>query len=414
MITMASLQQRGREQLAHLQPPTGQEEEWQYLRPAQMLPSVTTTEGQPLAPHDAPWQPHLIPEAHHGLWVNGRWCCPSALGLEQSGLWFGTLGPHPSEDPLWQRLAGMISQHPATQDYFGYCNLAALGEVAVLYVPKNRAIAQPIQILSYAAAKPQGDCLWVQPRCLVVLEAGSRATLVETWLSEDGAPLWHNGVTEIYLDDGAHLDHVMVQQEGSHTLHFQTTALSQASHSAYRGYGMALGGHIARQTIQVQQGGPATDTALSGLIYGAADQHQELYTTIDLGHPHGTSRHLQKVILGDRAHGVFRGKIQVGQRAQETNAAQLSRTLLRSPKSRIDTQPQLEILADNVKCSHGVTVSQLDADELFYLLSRGIDPPAAARLLSYGFAAEVVTQIPIPSVRSALEAWLMQHTASGL
>jgi Fe-S cluster assembly protein SufD len=311
-----------------------------------------------------------------------------------------------------QRLVGLVSQHPATRDYFGYSNQAALEELAILYVPQNRAIAQPIQILSYAAAQPEGACMVVHPRCLVVLESGSQATLLERWLSEDGGALWHNGVTEIFLGPGARLDHVMVQQQGSSTLHLQTTALIQEGHSQYQGYALALGGHTSRQTLHVQQHGSATETVLSGLIYGDGDQHHELYSCVHLEHPHSTSRQLQKVILDGHAHGVFWGKIQVGQKAQETNAGQLSRTLLRSPKARVDTQPQLEILADNVKCSHGATVSQLDADELFYLLSRGIDPETATRLLSYGFAAEVIRQIPIAAVRQSLEAWLMQHTAS--
>jgi Fe-S cluster assembly protein SufD len=163
-----------------------------------------------------------------------------------------------------------------------------------------------------------------------------------------------------------------------------------------------LGGKIARHHLEIYQTGEQTETYLNGLTMIRGQQLSDTHSSIALTHPYGMTRQLHKCIVDDRAHAVFNGKVFVPQAAQQTDAGQLNRNLLLSPKARVDTKPELEIVADNVKCTHGATVSQLDADEIFYLQSRGIDATSAERLLVYAFAYEVLDKLPIGSLKQAL------------
>jgi len=169
-----------------------------------------------------------------------------------------------------------------------------------------------------------------------------------------------------------------------------------------------LGASLTRHNLEVYQTGEQTDTTLNALTLLGEEQLSDTHSLIAFTKPYGTANQVNKCIVGDRAHAVFNGRIVVPQAAQQTNAAQLSRNLLVSPKARVDAKPQLEITADNVKCAHGATVSQLEEDELFYLQSRGIDATYARTLLTYAFAVEVVNQIEIPSLRDRLVTHLRQ------
>jgi Fe-S cluster assembly protein SufD len=163
-----------------------------------------------------------------------------------------------------------------------------------------------------------------------------------------------------------------------------------------------LGAKLSRHNLEILQTGEQTETTLNGLTMIAGNQVADTHSAIALNHPYGTSKQLHKCIVGDHAHAVFNGKVFVPKPAQLTDAAQLNRNLLLSSKARVDTKPQLEITADNVKCAHGATVSQLEDDEIFYLQSRGIDSNDARKLLVNAFAAEIINHIPVPSLRNTL------------
>lgn len=211
-----------------------------------------------------------------------------------------------------------------------------------------------------------------------------------------------NAVTEIWLEDNAEIVHVRVQREASEAFHIGKTAIAQARNSRYTGYAVCLGAVLSRHNWEVLQTGEGTTTTLNGLSALAGSQLADTHSAIFLNHPYGTCRQLHKCIVNDSARAVFNGKILVPKPAQMTDAAQLSRNLLLSPKARVDTKPQLEITADNVKCSHGATVSQLDAEEIFYLQSRGLSREMSCNLLIDAFATEIIQQIPVKSLQKML------------
>jgi Fe-S cluster assembly protein SufD len=213
-------------------------------------------------------------------------------------------------------------------------------------------------------------------------------------------------VTEVWVAGNAEVNHTRVQRESAQAFHIGKTVVSQARDSRYTCTAISLGALLSRHNLEVFANGEQTQTALNGLTLLAEQQVGDTHSTIAFSQPHGSSQQVHKCIVDDRAHAIFNGKIFVPKLAQLTDAAQLSRTLLLSPKARVDTKPQLEITADNVKCAHGATVSQLEADELFYLQSRGIDADQARSLLIYAFAVDVIDRIPIAARRADLRTLL--------
>ncbi|NER00988.1 MAG: Fe-S cluster assembly protein SufD, partial [Cyanothece sp. SIO2G6] len=279
----------------------------------------------------------------------------------------------------------------------------------VVWVDKGAVAPQPIHLLyvSTMGATPNLS----HPRCLVVAEANSEVKIVEDYVAiapEAIAPENHtsayftNSVTEIFLEDNAAVTHVRLQRDDSSSFHIGKTAVSQARTSRYTCHAINLGARISRHNLEVFQLGEQTETTLNGLVMITGEQLADTHSLIAYEHPHGTSHQLQKCIIDGSAHAVFNGKVNVPQAAQLTDASQLNRNLLLSTKGKVDTKPQLEIVADNVKCTHGATVSQLKADEVFYLQSRGIDATRAQNLLIYAFAAEIFEAIPIASLKQIL------------
>ena len=310
---------------------------------------------------------------------------------------FGNLDVLPSEV-----VQEYLAQSEGTRDVFTALNTAALNDVAVVWVSKNVVVETPIHLLFVSVA---GESATIsQPRVLVVAESNSQVSLIEEYIasSQNEAVYFTNSVTEIWVNENAQVSHNRVVREGEAAFHVGKTAVTQARYSRYSCNAVTVGGRISRHNLEILQTGEQTETTLNGLTVIADNQLADTHSALSLNHPHGVSKQLHKCIIGDRAHGVFNGKIFVPKPAQLTNASQLNRNLLLSSKSRIDTKPQLEITADNVKCAHGATVSQLEDDQIFYLQSRGIDENNARKLLVNGFAMEVINFIPVPSLRESL------------
>lgn len=303
-----------------------------------------------------------------------------------------------------QRVQQYLAQTEGAHEVFTALNTSGLKDVAVVWVAKNVVVETPIHLVFVAAAEAASISL---PRCLVVAETGSSVTLVEEFTNRRGAEsaqkvYFTNAVTEIWVEENAQVSHTRLELEGAEAFHIGKTAVSQARDSRYTCHAIALGGKLSRHNLEILQTGEQTETTLNGLTMIGGNQLGDTHSAIALNYPYSTSRQLHKCIVGDRAHGVFNGKVFVPKPAQLTDAAQLNRNLLLSPKARVDTKPQLEITADNVKCAHGATVSQLEDDEIFYLQSRGIDENDARNLLINAFAAEIINQIPVPSLRERL------------
>ncbi|WP_353930451.1 Fe-S cluster assembly protein SufD [Okeanomitos corallinicola TIOX110] len=336
------------------------------------------------------------------VFVNGVFA-PSLSNTESlpAGLKVGNLDVLP--DDVAQKY---LAQSEGTRDVFTALNTAGLNDVAVVWVGKNVVIENPIHLLFISVAAE--GAIISQPRCLVVAESNSHVSLIEEYITgkmpvpQEQQVYFNNSVTEIWVNENAQVNHNRVVLESDAAFHIGKTAVTQARYSRYSCNAVTVGGKISRHNLEILQTGEQTETTLNGLTVIADKQLADTHSAISLNHPHGVSKQLHKCIIGDRAHGVFNGKVFVPKPAQLTDAAQLNRNLLLSSKARIDTKPQLEITADNVKCAHGATVSQLEDDEIFYLQSRGIDETDARKLLVNAFAAEIINLIPVLSLREKL------------
>jgi Fe-S cluster assembly protein SufD len=303
-------------------------------------------------------------------------------------------------------IADKLAQVQGGGEVFTALNTAGFSDVMVVWLRADQVIEEPICI----ARGSQGSAV-SHLRTLVIAERHARCTLVESFWGDDELLRCNNSVTEILLAEGAQITHVRLQDEGSQTFHIAKTAVSQAANSTYSCTSIDLGAQLSRHHLEVYQAGPQTDTHLYGLSALRASQLADTHSLIALSYPHSSATQIQKNIVDERAHGVFNGKVYVSKTAQQTNAAQLNRNLMLSSKARIDTKPELDIVADNVKCAHGATVSQLQADEVFYLQSRGIAADQAQRLLLYGFAMEIVEKISVEPIRRALSDRLRTWSA---
>lgn len=367
--------------------PTTRDEEWRFTDLADLLELELQT--QPATVVDI--APHQLSEAPYRLtFVNGRY----APGLSQSenlpdGLSIGNLASLPDMQPY-------LAQHGA-EELFTSLNTAGLSDAAVIHVHRSAAVGKFIHLLFISTANQ-----FTQPRALVVAESNSSVTFIEEHLSLGEFPYFSNSVTEIHLAENAQVNHSRIQREAQQAFHIGKTAVSQSRSSRYSGNAISLGAKLSRHHLEIYQTGEQTETTLNGLTVLSGEQLGDTHSTIALTQPHGTTRQLHKCVIDDRAHGVFNGKVYVPKAAQLTDAGQLNRNLLLSPKARVDTKPQLEIVADNVKCTHGATVGQLETDEIFYLQSRGIDAESARKLLVNAFAYEVISQVPVDSLQKML------------
>jgi Fe-S cluster assembly protein SufD len=313
-----------------------------------------------------------------------------------------------SAHPIIQaKVSQCLAQASGSHEVFTALNTVGFQDAVVIWLPRHQIIDVPIQVLHITL--PQATPQLVQPRCLVIAEAGSSLTLIEDYWGSGAEAHFTNAVTELWLEEAAQCTHARIQREGEGTVHIGKTVVTQGRDSQYTGTAAGFGARLCRHHWEVYQTGEQTTTRLYGLGAIAANQHTDTHSLVALNHPYGQVEQIHKAIVDGTAHSVFNGRIVVAQPAQLTNASQLNRNLLLSNRARVDTKPQLEIVADNVKCAHGATVSQLQADEIFYLQSRGISAAQAQRLLIYAFAMEILDRIPIESLRSRLSKAIAQQ-----
>ena len=300
-----------------------------------------------------------------------------------------------------------LGRHTEFRDnVFAALNTAFLHDGALIVVPRDASVAAPVHLLFLATQKETAS----YPRCLVVAESGSAVTVVEDYVALQDEAYFTNAVTEIALADNARVNHIRVQRDSGQAFHIANCAVSLAHASRYQSVSVALGARISRYNLNVRLAAEGAECAVDGLALIGGQQLADTHTLIDHARPHGVSRQLHKCIVDGAAHAVFNGKIMVRPGAQRTDSSQSSRNLLLTGKARVDTKPQLEIFADDVKCAHGATVGQLDAEEVFYLRSRGLSDAAARNLLTYAFGAEIIDRIPIASLKHRLEQSVLEQT----
>jgi Fe-S cluster assembly protein SufD len=248
------------------------------------------------------------------------------------------------------------------------------------------------------------------PRNLIVLDDDSQAVIVECYIGSPGDTYFTNAVTEVVAGGNARLIHHKLQVESEQAFHIGTMQ-AEIGHSAiFTSHAVQLGGAIARNEINAVLAGDGSEGVLNGLYLVTGGQHVDNHTRIDHVKPHGTSRELYKGILHGKSRGVFSGKIYVHKEAQKTDARQTNKNLLLSENALVNTKPDLEIYADDVKCAHGSTIGQIDPEQIFYLRSRGLGQEEARNLLTYAFASEMLASIPVPAVRS----WLTERVTTTL
>jgi len=286
-------------------------------------------------------------------------------------------------------------------------NSAYLSEGAYIFVAKGVAIERPIHLLFLAT--PNHGPFAAHPRILIELEEGAQAKVTETYLALREGLYFTNAVTEIVIGANGMLEHTKVQQESPQAVHIASIFADQKGGSTYTSNLATFGASISRNDINAFVDGEHTETWLNGAYLGLGEQIHDNHTRIDHAKPNCHSFEVYKGILDEKSTGVFNGKIFVYEDAQKTDAKQTNQALLLSPTATINTKPQLEIFADDVKCTHGATVGQLHEDALFYLRARGVPESEARSMLVYAFAAEVLDKITVDVVRESVEKTLYER-----
>jgi Fe-S cluster assembly protein SufD len=288
---------------------------------------------------------------------------------------------------------------------FAALNTAFLDRVVVLSVPRGAVVEQPVEVSYEAPEGRPGGPPHLNPRTVILVGANAQCSIVESYAGR-GSYLT-NAVTEIVVGEGAVVDHYKVQQEDRQAFHVATLAVSLGRSANFSTTSISLGGALVRNDVNAVLS-EGTEATLNGLYLVNGSQHVDNHTVIDHAKPHGTSHELYKGILDGKASAVFNGRIMVRKDAQKTDSKQTNKNLVLSDEAVIDTKPELQIFADDVRCTHGATIGQLDAEALFYLQSRGIGREDARNLLTYAFAQDIIDRIKIQTLREKLERSLFE------
>jgi len=391
--------------------PTRREEEWKYTDVAVFghRASLAPDYIPPDPPSEAALHAWALSSAgaHLMVFVNGHYDADlSALDGLPAGVRLQSLAELLDDaDALLQPFFDARQEHTI----FAALNTAFTTDGAVLYLAPGAVLDTPLHLLFIAS----GHGTAIYPRNIVVAGEGARATVIEHYLGTLEAHSFTNAITQISLANGAAIEHCKLLQEGSAAFHIAGIHAEQAAGSHFVSHSFALGGHLGRNDITANLSGPGCHCTLNGLYLLDGRQHMDHHTRIDHLAPDGVSRQYYRGVMDGESRGVFNGKLIVHAGAAGTDAHQSSGNLLLSRRAEADTKPQLEIYADDVKCTHGATVGQLDEDSLFYLRSRGMDMESARSLLIYGFANDIVARVGAPDLRARIEQLVLDRLPQG-
>jgi Fe-S cluster assembly protein SufD len=383
--------------------PTTKQEAWRFTSVA-AIAEATFELAHPTSriPHLDAIQPFLLGDGPRLVFVNGflirSLSTPLFDGVRIDGLAQALVD---APDLVSQHLG----KYAAFADRpFAALNTAFVQDGAFVHVPPRRYVEEPIQLLFLTTAPHDGERVVTHPRNLIVVEREARATVVETYASLEQGVYWTNAVTEVVAADGARVDTYRVQRESDRAYHVAVTDVHQGRDSTANVHAVSFGGALARHDLRGTLAGPGGYLILNGLYLLDGEQHADHHTAIDHAAPHCESHEYFNGVLDGRSRGVFNGRIIVRPGAQKTDSKQTNNNLLLSGEAHADSQPQLEIYADDVKCTHGSTVGPLDPKALFYLRSRGVGEVEARRLMTYGFAAEILNRMDVAPLRAQLDA----------
>lgn len=396
------------ERFAELGFPDPRDENWKYTRVTPIEKRAFRSMPKScvgLIPEDLESFSFAALPCHRLVFVNGQYTPPlSKIRALPGGVSLCSLAKALADNP--ERLEPYLARYAnAGAHGFSALNTAFMGDGAFVYLPRDTVLEYPVHMLFVATT--QDEELFVHPRNLVVAEQGSEATVIESYVSLGGSGYFTNALTEVVVGDNAGLSHYKVQQEHASAFHIATLQVQQRRDSRFTSHSTSFGGALVRNDINAVLSAEGAQCTLNGLYMATGRQHVDCHTRIDHTKPLGTSREHYKGILSGRARGVFNGLTHVHPGAQKTDASQSNDNLLLSRDAEVDTKPQLEIYADDVKCSHGATVGQIDGDMIFYLRARGIEAQAARGLLTYGFAQDVVDRMHLAAVRDTVKELLL-------
>ncbi|HMQ15623.1 MAG TPA: Fe-S cluster assembly protein SufD [Phycisphaerae bacterium] len=393
--------------------PTIADEEWRFTSLAPLVETAFgVAEGPPRPAPTNLLRPQVLPGDGicRLVFVNGVFSPELSAAASPAGAVVQSLAEAIERhaglvEPRLGRLVDYEDRSPAA------LNTALFRDGALVHVGRGRVVERPIELVFVSTGDGRPTACF--PRVLIVVDEGAQATIVERYVGLGEAPTFTSTVTELIAGDGAVVDHYRIQAEPEHAFHYSLNRVQTGRSANVRSGTFTFGGRLVRNDAHATLEGEGGDCTLNGLFVTRGQQHVDSHLRVEHVAPHCDSREYYKGILDERSSGVFTGRIYVHPGAQKTDAKQTNKNLLLSREARIDTKPQLEIFADDVKCTHGATIGQIDADAVFYLRSRGIAEAAARSLLVYAFAAESLDAIQVAPLRRQMLGLLLDRLPRG-
>ena len=346
-------------------------------------------------------------DAHHLVFVNGQFSADdSKLYDLPKGVVVGNILEAIKNQPeLIQKHFGRYAVDQ--NQVFTALSTAFIKDGAFIYVPDGKIIDRPIHIIFITST--DGDKIITQPRNLFIAGKNSQVTIIEHYANESNEIYFTNTTTEIFADENAVVDHIKLQEESNEAFHIGRMEIDQERNSNFTSHSISRGGKITRNDFNSRFNGEGGECMLNGLFITEDSQLFDTHTMIDHAKPYCNSHEHYKGILDDKSSGVFNGKVMVREDAQKTNAFQENNNILLSDQAIVNTKPQLEIFADDVKCSHGATIGQLNDDAKFYLKARGIGDEMAKSMLIHAFAIDVITSLKSEHIKTYVEEFLSKR-----
>ena len=383
--------------------PTQKDEEWKYTNISPLLKHNFVPSSGKVPIEKELVKKNLFDEIEHSLlvFVNGHFTDEhSDIKNLPSGVVAGSFSEAiKNNSPLIEKHFTKYAHHQ--NNIFTALSTAYTNDGAFIYVPDGKIVKEPIHLLFITNSKDQK--LLTQPRNLFVAGKNSQVSIIEHYVSTEESIYFTNAVTEIVADESSVVNHIKLQEESGNAFHIARMEVDQERNSNFSSHSISIGGELTRNDVNTRFNDEGGECTLNGLYMIEGNQLFDAHTLIDHAMPHCTSYEHYKGILEDKSRGVFNGKVIVRPDAQKTNAFQENNNILLSNDAVVNTKPQLEIFADDVKCSHGATIGQLDEEARFYLKSRGIGEEASRTILLHAFASDVITSIKTESVRDYIE-----------
>ncbi len=392
--------------------PTTRQEEWRFtnIAPVLRVPFQLAAAWPECSLPDEWLAPYREWAAHHLVFVNGHF-----------------VGEIPADGPAWGALArgirALLGEEPEivephlargaedASNAFTALNAAFLTDGAFVRIPRGTIVETPIHLLFLTL--DAGTPVVTHPRNVILAEENSQATIIESYVGLGDGQYFTNAVTEIWAGENAIVQHYKVQRESRAAFHIASVRIAEERTAIVLDFSIALGAALARTDIMAILKGEGAECALNGFYWARDQQLVDHHTVIEHVAPYGMSREFYKGILDDEARGVFDGTIVVRPGAQKTDARQVNKNLLLSTNALVNTNPRLQILADDVKCSHGATIGHLDEDALFYCRTRGLDAETAREMLTYAFASDLLNTIAFGPLRRSVGEWVLTKWPEG-